>query len=131
MDPFSINPSFGLVDSSGGLAADSSDTSETSLVHKLSASLPLSSSIHVDRPSSYTLSPQTARKPNSSVFAEQIRQLEIEGHKLRSATVSALSQGTSSSLGSPEIKQVTSPLTSSLASLVDISAEQKTIADLR
>ncbi|XP_076467879.1 uncharacterized protein LOC143298797 isoform X2 [Babylonia areolata] len=134
MDPSSINPSFGVVGSSQSLETPT-DPSETSLVHKLSASLPLSSSIHVDRPSAYSSSMQTFRKPSSSEFAEQIRQLEIEGSKLRSATVSALSQGTgglnTSNLGGTEIKHVTSPLSTSLASLVDISAEQKTIADLR
>ncbi|XP_070197282.1 coiled-coil domain-containing protein 158-like [Littorina saxatilis] len=132
MDLSSLNPSFGVVASSGGTltTATGTDTFETSLGQRHSASLPLSSSFNAAQ----SVSMQTSRKPSSHEFAEQIRQLEIEGSKLRTATVSALAQGSGlngSGFGSPESKQVTSPLTTSLASLVDISSEQKTISDLR
>ena len=90
MEFSSINPSFGVVASSGSTltGATSTETSETSLVHQ-----PLSSSFHVERSAAHDISMQTVRKPSSYEFAEQIRQLEIEGSKLRSATVSALAQG--------------------------------------
>lgn len=90
MDFSSLNPSFGVVASSGSTltGATSTETSETSPGFQ-----PLSSNIHVERSAGHDISMQTARKPSSYEFAEQIRQLEIEGSKLRSATVSALSQG--------------------------------------
>ncbi|XP_021375779.1 coiled-coil domain-containing protein 158-like isoform X3 [Mizuhopecten yessoensis] len=84
-----------------------------------------------------------AKKSSASELLDQIRQLEIEGNKLRSTnleTGSITSSGTDYgsyrsdtempgySHGKPVIVP-TSPAT--LSALVDISAEQKTISDLR
>lgn len=136
MDLTSLNPSFGVVASNGG-TFNSMQTTGTSTASVSVPILPVfsASSLHDDRVPTAEISMHTHRRPNSYDFAEQIRQLQIEGNKLRSATVCALSQGihslNNSGLQSPEHKLVTSPLTSSIASLVDISAEQKTISDLR
>ncbi|PVD34614.1 hypothetical protein C0Q70_05890 [Pomacea canaliculata] len=105
------------------------------------------SASYVITPSTFSTTPIVCTAPESSMrfskyssshdFAEQIRQLEIEGNKLRSATLSALSQLGTSALnssdgGSLEVKQATSPSIPSLSSsLADLSSDQKTITDLR
>ncbi|BFZ15225.1 hypothetical protein BsWGS_18264 [Bradybaena similaris] len=73
------------------------------------------------------------RRSSVSDFAEKIRQLEIEGNKLREATVLNLGNinGFSFDANNFEIPKVQSPSLDSLSALIDISAEQKFISDLR
>ncbi|XP_071088207.1 coiled-coil domain-containing protein 158-like isoform X2 [Haliotis cracherodii] len=69
---------------------------------------------------------------SSREFAEQIRRLELEGNKLREVTLASLSGNLSmdaTDTSFETVKSVVPP--ASLASLVDISSEQKTISDLR
>ncbi|KAJ8297507.1 hypothetical protein KUTeg_024038 [Tegillarca granosa] len=75
-------------------------------------------------------------KTTASELLDQIRQLEIEGKKLRSSNLATLGAaesdyglGRTESTGERSAIVPTSPGT--LSSLIDISAEQKTISDLR
>ncbi|CAG5136859.1 unnamed protein product, partial [Candidula unifasciata] len=72
-------------------------------------------------------------RPSLSDFAEKIRLLEIEGNKLREATVSSLGHvnGYSFDINNFEIPKIQSPSLDSLSALIDISAEQRFISDLR
>ncbi|XP_048240681.1 coiled-coil domain-containing protein 158-like isoform X2 [Haliotis rufescens] len=71
-------------------------------------------------------------RQSSREFSEQIRRLELEGNKLREVTLASLSGNLSmdaTDTSFETVKSVVPP--ASLASLVDISSEQKTISDLR
>ncbi|XP_067664137.1 coiled-coil domain-containing protein 158-like [Haliotis asinina] len=71
-------------------------------------------------------------RQSSREFAEQIRRLELEGNKLREVTLASLSGNVSmdaTDTSFETVKPVVPP--ASLASLIDISSEQKTISDLR
>ena len=88
MEYSTSNTSFGTANTSTGSALSTGN-----VVSRFSSSVPVSSGIPVDRATTDEISMQQLRKPSSLEFAEQIRQLEVEGSKLRSATVSALAQG--------------------------------------
>ncbi|XP_046576273.1 LOW QUALITY PROTEIN: coiled-coil domain-containing protein 158-like [Haliotis rubra] len=71
-------------------------------------------------------------RQSSREFAEQIRRLELEGNKLREVTLASLAGNLSmdaTDTSFETVKPVVPP--ASLASLIDISSEQKTISDLR
>ncbi|XP_041357763.1 coiled-coil domain-containing protein 158-like [Gigantopelta aegis] len=78
-----------------------------------------------------------SRRHSTSDFAQQIRQLEIEGNKLRASSASVFEISASglsplnSGNGTSETSKGLSTNLSSLTSLVDICSEQKTIAELR
>lgn len=87
MDIVSIDSSF-LADTNSGLTL----AGESSATQSVLANVPSCSSS--DRGSVQDTSNMWTSKQQPSVldFAEQIRHLEIEGNKLRSSTVKALSQ---------------------------------------
>ncbi|XP_076071056.1 uncharacterized protein LOC143042560 [Mytilus galloprovincialis] len=90
----------------------------------------------------YGITTSPARNRNSSTIKtkandllDQIKQLEIEGQKLRAQSLANLGNSigedyghTDSLSGKPNM---TPPSPSTLSALIDITAEQKTIADLR
>ncbi|XP_059157866.1 coiled-coil domain-containing protein 158-like [Physella acuta] len=79
-----------------------------------------------------TPSSDEIKRPSSVDFAEQIRRLEIEGNKLRAATISNLGSHNGFSMdNSFEVPKVNSYSYGNLSALVDFSADQKCIADLR
>ncbi|RUS73451.1 hypothetical protein EGW08_018788, partial [Elysia chlorotica] len=79
------------------------------------------------------LSARDSRKSSLLDFTEQIRRLEIEGNKLRAATFSNLDtiNGFSNVDTGDNHEKLTSPGLGSGTDLVDLSADQKCITDLR
>ncbi|XP_052078618.1 coiled-coil domain-containing protein 158-like isoform X4 [Mytilus californianus] len=90
----------------------------------------------------YGITTSPARNRNSSTIKtkandllDQIKQLEIEGQKLRAQSLANLGNSIGEDYGHTDSlsakPNMTPPSPSTLSALIDITAEQKTIADLR